>query len=80
VLVDLQDKLAQGEPTLLLVRTFTEHEITQDLSAVVLLPLARHITFDEQAGKDWDYVPLARTSPNSWAAMKVTGRVITLNE
>ena len=80
VLVDLQDKLAQGEPTLLLVRTFTEHEITQDLSAVVLLPLARHVTFDEQAGKDWDYVPLARTSPNSWAAMKVTGRVITLNE
>src|SRR5206468_4467019 len=28
VLVDFQDRLAQGEPTVLLVRTFTEHEIT----------------------------------------------------
>ena len=79
-LVDLQDQLAGGEPTVLVVRTFTEHEITQDLDAVVLFPFARHITFDEQAGKDWDYVPLARTSPNSWATMKVTGRVITLDE
>jgi len=79
VLVDFQDRLAQGEPTVLLVRTFTEHEITQDLNAAVLFPLARHITFDEQIGKDWDYVQLARTSPNS-RAMKVTGRVITLNE
>jgi ABC-type uncharacterized transport system involved in gliding motility auxiliary subunit len=80
VLVDFQDRLAQGEPTVLLVRTFTEHEITQDLNAVVLFPLARHITFDEKAGKDWDYVQLARTSPNSRAAMKVTGRIIALNE
>ena len=79
VLVDFQDRLAQGEPTVLLVRTFTEHEITQDLSAAVLFPLARHITFDEQIGKDWEYVQLARTSPNS-RAMKVTGRVLALNE
>lgn len=79
VLVDFQDRLAQGEPTVLLVRTFTEHEITQDLNAAVLFPLARHITFDEQIGKDWEYVQLARTSPNS-RAMKVTGRVLALNE
>lgn len=79
MLVDFQDRLAQGEPTVLLVRTFTEHEITQDLNAAVLFPLARHITFDEQIGKDWEYVQLARTSPNS-RAMKVTGRVLALNE
>ena len=79
VLVDFQDRLAQGEPTVLLVRIFTEHEITQDLNAAVLFPLARHITFDEQIGKDWEYVQLARTSPNS-RAMKVTGRVLALNE
>jgi len=77
--VDFQDRLAQGEPTVLLVRTSTEHEITQDLTAAVLFPLARHITFDEQIGKDWEYVQLARTSPNS-RAMKVTGRVLALNE
>ena len=29
VLVDLQDRIAQGDLTALLVRTFTEHEITQ---------------------------------------------------
>ncbi len=80
VLVDFQDRLAQGEPTVLLVRTFTEHEITQDLTAAVLFPLARHVTFDEQAGKDWDFVQLARTSPNSRAMLKATGRVLALDE
>jgi ABC-type uncharacterized transport system involved in gliding motility auxiliary subunit len=80
VLVDLQDRLAQGDLTALLVRTFTEHEITQDLNAAVLFPLARHVTFDEQAGKDWDFVPLARTSPNSWAETDLKGRVVSLNE
>ena len=79
-LVDLQDRLAQGDLTSLLVRTFTEHEITQDLSAAVLFPLARHITFDEQVGNAWDYVPLARTSPNSWAETDLRGRVVNLNE
>ena len=79
-LVDLQDRLAQGDLTSLLVRTFTEHEITQDLSAAVLFPLARHITFDEQAGNAWDYVPLARTSPNSWAETDMKGRVVSLDE
>ena len=79
-LVDLQDRLAQGDLTSLLVRTFTEHEITQDLSAAVLFPLARHITFDEQAGSAWDYVPLARTSPNSWAETDLKGRVVNLDE
>ena len=80
VLVDLQDRLAQGDLTALLVRTFTEHEITQDLTSAVLMPLARHVTFDEQSGKDWDYVPLARTSTNSWAETDMKGRVVSLNE
>lgn len=80
VLVDLQDRLAAGDLTSLLVRTFTEHEITQDLTSPILFPLSRHITFNEQAGKDWDYVPLARTSANSWAETNMQGRVVSLNE
>ncbi len=80
VLVDLRDRLAEGDLTALLVRTFTEHEITQDLTAAVLFPLAQHFTFDEQVGKDWDFVPLARTSPNSWAETDLKGRVVNLNE
>jgi ABC-type uncharacterized transport system involved in gliding motility auxiliary subunit len=80
ILVDLQDRLAQGDLTHLLVRTFTEHEITQDLTAAVLFPLSRHITFSEEAGKDWDYVPLARTSARSWAETDLKGRVVSYNE
>lgn len=80
VLVDLQDRLAAGDLTALLVRTFTEHEITQDLTSAVLFPLSRHITFDEQIGKEWDYVPLARTSANSWAETNMQGRVVSLSE
>jgi ABC-type uncharacterized transport system involved in gliding motility auxiliary subunit len=80
VLVDLQDRLAQGDLTALLVRTFTEHDITQDLTSAVLFPLSRHVTFDEQTGKEWDYVPLARTSANSWAETNLQGRVVSFNE
>ena len=80
VLVDLQDRLAQGDLTHLLVRTFTEHEITQDLTSAVLFPLSRHVKFLEETGKDWDYVPLARTSPRSWAETDLKGRVVGYNE
>ena len=80
VLVDLQDRLAQGDLTHLLVRTFTEHEITQDLTSAVLFPLSRHVKFLEDAGKDWEYVPLARTSPRSWAETDLKGRVVGYNE
>jgi ABC-type uncharacterized transport system involved in gliding motility auxiliary subunit len=80
VLVDLQDRLAQGDLTHLLVRTFTEHEITHDLTSAVLFPLSRHVKFVEEAGKDWDYVPLARTSPRSWAETDLKGRVVGYNE
>lgn len=80
VLVDMQDRLASGDLTALMVRTFTEHEITQDFNFAVLFPLSRHLIFHEEAGKDWDFVPLARTSPRSWAVMNLTGNVLTLNE
>lgn len=80
VLVDLQDRLAEGDLTALLVRTFTEHEITQDLTSAVLFPLSRHVTFDEQVGKEWEYVPLARTSANSWAETNMQGRVVSLSD
>ena len=80
VLVDLQDRLAQGDLTALLVRTFTDHEITHELTAAVLFPLARHLTFQEESGKDWDYVPLARTSPRSWAETDMKGRVVSYTE
>lgn len=79
VLVDLQDRIAQGDLTALLVRTFTEHAITQDLTAAVLFPASRHLIFHEDQAKEWDNVPLARTSPRSWAETDLKGRVVSFN-
>ncbi len=79
VLVDLQDRLAQGDLTTLMVRTFTEHEITQDFTFAVLFPVSRHLVFHEETAKDWDYTPLARTSPRSWAETELKGRVAQFN-
>lgn len=67
VLVDVRDRLAKGDLTSLMIRTFTEHEITQDFNFAVLLPTSRHLAFDSERGARWDFVPLARTSPRSWA-------------
>lgn len=71
VLVDVRDRLAQGDLTSLMIRTFTEHEITQDFNFAVLLPTSRHLSFDSEGGAGWDFVPLARTSPRSWAETDV---------
>lgn len=79
VLVDLQDRLAQGDLTALMVRTFTEHEITQDFTFAVLFPVARHLVFHEDTGKDWEFVPLARTSARSWAETNLQGRIVSFN-
>jgi ABC-type uncharacterized transport system involved in gliding motility auxiliary subunit len=80
VLVDVQDRLAQGDPTALLVRTFTEHEITQDFTFAVLFPLARHVSFHAEKGGDWDFVPLARTSARSWAETDPNRKVMQYDE
>ncbi|MDE3035474.1 MAG: GldG family protein [Nitrospirota bacterium] len=80
ILVDMQDRLAQGDLASLMVRTFTEHEITQDFNFAVLFPVSRHLVFHEEAGKDWDFVPLARTSARSWDVKNLKGGVLTLNE
>lgn len=80
VLVDLQDRLAQGDLTALMVRTFTEHEITQDFAFAVLFPVSRHLVFHDDLAKDWDFVPLARTSPRSWAETDLKGRVVSFSE
>ena len=80
--VDVQDRLAQGDLTSLLVRTFTEHEITQDFKSAVLFPLSRYLSFNPEAGKDWHFVPLARTSVQSWVETDSDGlrsRVVQFN-
>lgn len=80
VLVDLQDRLATGDLTALMIRTFTEHEITQDFNFAVLFPVSRHLVFHEDKGKDWEFVPLARTSARSWAETDLQGNVVSFSE
>ncbi|MFM8540845.1 MAG: GldG family protein [Nitrospira sp.] len=77
VLVDFQDKLAQGGINFLLVRRFVEHEITHDLTSVVLFPDSHHLNFDE---KTWTVTPLAQTSPQSRAVMHAKGGAFQLND
>ena len=79
VLVDLQDRLAQGDLTALMVRTFTQHDITQDFTFAVLFPVSRHLVLHEDTAKDWDLLPLARTSPRSWAETDMKGRVVSFS-
>jgi ABC-type uncharacterized transport system involved in gliding motility auxiliary subunit len=80
VLVDFQDRLAQGGINFLLVRHFTEHEITQDLTSVVLFPDSRHLVLDDAGGKEWATVPLAQTSPQSRAVMNAQGGTFKLDD
>jgi len=80
VLVDFQDRLAQGGINFLLVRHFTEHEITQDLTSVVLFPDSRHLVLDDAGTKEWAAVPLAQTSPQSRAVMNAQGGTFKLDD
>ncbi len=71
IVVDPKDRVAQGSPTALLVKTFTEHEITHDMSVPIILPVSGGVTFKEQAGLDWEFTSLAHTSSESWAEMNL---------
>lgn len=80
VLVDFQDRLAQGGINFLLVRRFTEHEITQDLTSVVLFPDSRHLVMNDADAGDWATTPLAQTSPQSRAVMNAQGGTFKLDD
>lgn len=80
VLVDFQDRLAQGGINFLLVRRFTEHEITQDLTSVVLFPDSRHLVLDNAGTGTWSVTPLAQTSPQSRAVMNAQGGTFKLDD
>jgi len=80
VLVDFQDRLAQSGINFLLIRRFTEHEITQDLTSVVLFPDSRHLVLDDGGAGTWSAIPLAQTSPQSRAVMNAQGGAFKLDD
>lgn len=78
VVVDWQDRLAQGGPSFLLVRRFVQHDITQELKSFVLFPDSRFVK--EHASQEWEFHPLAQTSPQSRAVMNSKGGVFALDD
>ncbi len=79
IVVDEEHRLGRGSPTALQIRTFTGHDITDEFTVPILLPVSRHIDFDTEKGKDWDFVSLAQTSENSWAEINLTNTTPAFN-
>ncbi|GJL65551.1 MAG: hypothetical protein NPIRA05_05220 [Nitrospirales bacterium] len=79
IVVDEEHRLGRGSPTALQIRTFTGHDITDEFTVPILLPVSRYIDFDMENGQDWDFVSLAQTSENSWAEMNTTKTTPELN-
>ncbi|GJL56494.1 MAG: hypothetical protein NPIRA02_36260 [Nitrospirales bacterium] len=79
IVVDQEHRLGRGSPTALQIRTFTGHDITDEFTVPILLPVSRYIDFDMEKGRDWDFVSLAQTSENSWAEMNTTNTTPELN-
>lgn len=67
IVVDPEDRVAQGSPTALLVRRFTDHKITRGFTAPVLLPVLQPVSFDRPPGTKLDFTSLLQSSEQSWA-------------
>ena len=79
IVVDKRDRLGRGSPTALLIRTFTNHDITEDFSVPILFPVSRYIDFRPEQAPNWEFVSLAQTSEDSWAETDMTETVPKFN-
>jgi ABC-type uncharacterized transport system involved in gliding motility auxiliary subunit len=79
IVVDTRDRLGRGSPTALLIRTFTGHDITDEFTIPVFLPVSRYLEFDPVQGTQWEFVSLAQTSSESWAEMDLENKSPELN-
>ena len=67
IVVDPEDRVAQGSPTALLVRRFTDHKITKEFTAPILLPVLQAVSFNQTPGTNLNFTPLLQSSEQSWA-------------
>ena len=67
IVVDPEDRVAQGSPTALLVRRFTDHHITRGFTAPILLPVVQPVSFDQPPDTNLDFTSLLQSSEQSWA-------------
>ncbi len=67
IVVDPEDRIAQGNPTALLVRRFTDHAITREFTAPLLLPVLQSVSFHPSSATNLTFTSLAQSSERSWA-------------
>ena len=67
IVVDPEDRVAQGSPTALLIRRFTDHKITKEFTAPVLLPVLQAVSFARNPGTNLSFTSLLQSSEQSWA-------------
>ncbi len=67
IVVDPEDRIAQGNPTALLVRRFTTHQITRDFTAPIVLPVLQFVSFDPSSAANFTFTSLMQSSEHSWA-------------
>ena len=67
IVVDPEDRIAQGSPTALLVRRFTDHAITKEFTSPLLLPVLQPVSFHPSSAANFAFTSLAQSSERSWA-------------
>ncbi|MYF25239.1 MAG: hypothetical protein F4090_04225 [Nitrospira sp. SB0672_bin_25] len=67
IVVDPEDRVAQGSPTALLVRRFTNHHITEGFTSPILLPVLQPVSFEQPPDTDLKFTSLLQSSEESWA-------------
>ena len=70
IIVDPSDRMAQGSPTALLVRRFTEHPITHGFTAPILFPVSQPLRHQGSSSSQ-GLTALAETSEDSWAEVNL---------
>ncbi len=67
IVVDPEDRVAQGSPTALLARRFTNHHITKGFTSPVLLPVLQPVSFEQTPDTNLEFTSLLQSSEESWA-------------
>jgi len=73
IVVDPEDRVAQGSPTALLVRRFTNHHITKGFTSPILLPVLQPVSFEQTPDTNLEFTSLLQSSEESWAETNFVG-------
>lgn len=71
VIIDTLSRLFGGDFTIPVVNSYPDHEVTKGFNLATFFPLAQGIEFDTSRAAEYDFTPLAQTSGNSWAKLRI---------